>query len=241
MSIDSGGGRERPLREPSSQERPSQEPSLRERPLQEQSSRERLSWKQLSGKQSDPPQQGRTCRKCGVIRPAAMEDLPELLALYAGARAFMAANGNPDQWGTSSPPRYVLEEDIRKKRLFICERNRSVCGAFALVFGEDPTYARIEGGAWRSDAPYGTIHRIAGKETERGIFEECLSWCREQTGHIRIDTHEKNAVMRHLIEKNGFVRCGIIHVADGSPRIAYEWTAGGDRTGEAYREKKDSR
>ena len=143
-----------------------------------------------------------------MIRPAAMEDLPELLALYAGARAFMAANGNPDQWGTSSPPRYVLEEDIRKKRLFICERNRSVCGAFALVFGDDPTYARIEGGAWRSDAPYGTIHRIAGKETERGIFEECLSWCREQTGHIRIDTHEKNAVMRHLIEKNGFVRCG---------------------------------
>ncbi|HJD30704.1 MAG TPA: N-acetyltransferase [Candidatus Eisenbergiella stercorigallinarum] len=167
-----------------------------------------------------------------------MEDLPELLALYERARAFMAANGNPTQWGTSSPPRRVLEEDIRKKQLFICERNRGVCGAFALVFGDDPTYARIEGGAWRSDSPYGTIHRIAGKETERGIFEECLSWCRQQTGHIRIDTHEKNAVMRHLIEKNGFIRCGIIHVADGSPRIAYEWTAGG---GEAYREKKDSR
>lgn len=243
MSADSGGSRERSSQEPSlrerlsqeqsSRERPSQKPSLRERPSQEQSSRERLSWKQLSGKQSDLQQQGGTCRKCGVIRPAAMEDLPELLALYAEARAFMAANGNPDQWGTSSPPRHVLEEDIRKKRLFICERNRSVCGAFALVFGDDPAYARIEGGAWRSDAPYGTIHRIAGKETERGIFEECLSWCREQTGHIRIDTHEKNAVMRHLIEKNGFVRCGIIHVADGSPRIAYEWTAGGDRTGEA--------
>ena len=231
MSADTGGGRERPLQEQSSQERPSQE----------QSSRERFSGKQSLWKQSDLPQQGGACRKCGVIRPAAMEDLPELLALYAGARAFMAANGNPDQWGTSSPPRHVLEEDIRKKRLFICERNRSVCGAFALVFGDDPTYARIEGGAWRSDAPYGTIHRIAGKETERGIFEECLSWCREQTGHIRIDTHEKNAVMRHLIEKNGFVRCGIIHVADGSPRIAYEWTADGDRTGEAYREKKDSR
>ena len=205
----------------------------REWPSQEQSSRG-----QLSGKQPDLPQQGGTCRKGGVIRPAAMEDLPELLALYERARAFMAANGNPDQWGTSSPPRQVLEEDIRKKQLFICERNRGVCGAFALVFGDDPTYARIEGGAWRSDSPYGTIHRIAGKETERGIFEECLSWCRERAGHIRIDTHEKNAVMQHLIEKNGFIRCGIIHVADGSPRIAYEWTAGG---GEAYREKKDSR
>ena len=25
-----------------------------------------------------------------------------------------------------------------------------------------------------------------------------------------------------LLEKNGFTRCGIIHVADGTPRIAYQ-------------------
>ena len=28
-----------------------------------------------------------------------------------------------------------------------------------------------------------------------------------------------------LIEKSGFKKCGIIHVRDGSPRIAYHWTA----------------
>ena len=28
--------------------------------------------------------------------------------------------------------------------------------------------------------------------------------------------------MQHLIEKNGFVPCGIIHLEDGSPRLAYE-------------------
>ena len=28
--------------------------------------------------------------------------------------------------------------------------------------------------------------------------------------------------MQHLLEKNGFTRCGIIHVADGTPRIAYQ-------------------
>ena len=26
----------------------------------------------------------------------------------------------------------------------------------------------------------------------------------------------------HLLEKNGFTRCGIIHVEDGTPRIAYQ-------------------
>ena len=28
--------------------------------------------------------------------------------------------------------------------------------------------------------------------------------------------------MQHVLESNGFTRCGIIHVADGSPRIAYQ-------------------
>lgn len=37
-----------------------------------------------------------------------------------------------------------------------------------------------------------------------------------------IDTHKDNKITRHLIEKNGFAKCGIIYVADGSPRIAYE-------------------
>jgi hypothetical protein len=31
--------------------------------------------------------------------------------------------------------------------------------------------------------------------------------------------------MQRLIEKSGFKKCGIIHVRDGSPRIAYHWTA----------------
>lgn len=36
--------------------------------------------------------------------------------------------------------------------------------------------------------------------------------------------HKDNKITRHLIEKNGFAKCGIIYVADGSPRIAYEKT-----------------
>lgn len=28
-----------------------------------------------------------------------------------------------------------------------------------------------------------------------------------------------------LIEQNGFTKCGIIHVKNGTPRIAYHWTA----------------
>ena len=142
----------------------------------------------------------------------------------------MAAHGNPDPVGNLLPGAERAGGGYPEEELYICERDGKVCGVFAFPIGEDPTYEKMEGGGWLSDAPYGTIHRMAGKETERGIFEECLSWCREQIGHIRIDTHEDNRIMRHLIEKNGFVRCGIIHVADGSPRIAYEWIRRRKRT-----------
>ena len=33
---------------------------------------------------------------------------------------------------------------------------------------------------------------------------------------------ELATIMQHLLEENGFTRCGIIHVEDGTPRIAYQ-------------------
>ena len=42
--------------------------------------------------------------------------------------------------------------------------------------------------------------------------------------HLRIDTHENNAVMRHLITSRGFLPCGTITVEDGTPRLAFERT-----------------
>ena len=34
--------------------------------------------------------------------------------------------------------------------------------------------------------------------------------------------HADNKIMQHLLEKNGFARCGIIHVEDGTSRVAYQ-------------------
>ncbi len=97
-----------------------------------------------------------------MIRKALPEDMPVILKLYEQARRFMAEHGNPWQWGNTSPAQNVLEEDIRKERLYLCERDEKICGVFAFPVGEDPTYAKIEGGGWKLNTPYGTIHRMAG-------------------------------------------------------------------------------
>ena len=49
-----------------------------------------------------------------TVRKAIREDLPRIEEIYAYARKFMADNGNPNQWGTTTPPTYQLEDDIEK-------------------------------------------------------------------------------------------------------------------------------
>lgn len=155
------------------------------------------------------------------IRLAEKADLDEIMSIYAYAREFMVRSGNPTQWVNGYPERSMLEADIQKGNLYVVIREGKCCGVFCFVLGEDPTYAVIEGGAWRSGAPYGTIHRIASDGTG-GIFPAALEFCRGKILHIRIDTHENNYPMQHLVTKHGFSRRGIIYVADGTPRIAYD-------------------
>lgn len=178
-----------------------------------------------------------------MIRLARYDDLDRIMEIYQEARNYMEANGNPDQWGKNHPPRQLLEEDIGMGQLYVYTENRkaqtedsikepailhgeTIHGVFAFIIGADPTYTYIEEGAWLNDEIYGTIHRIAGDGVAKGVFEKCLDFCKSRIDNLRIDTHHKNYIMQHLVEKNGFERCGIVYMEDGSPRIAYQYLAG---------------
>lgn len=156
-----------------------------------------------------------------TIRNALQKDFDDILRIYARAREYMKHSGNPTQWGENFPPEALINDDIREKRNYVVEADGGIHGVFAFIPGADPTYARIEG-AWKSDAPYGTIHRIASDGKVKGVFAAAIAFCKTRSAHLRIDTHADNKTMRYAIEKADFKKCGIIRVADGSPRIAYE-------------------
>ena len=156
-----------------------------------------------------------------LIRTARWEDLPRIQEIYANARKFMAETGNPNQWGNTTPMTSVLEDDIRKGDLFVMTKDETIHGVFYFYIGIDPTYGEIEDGQWRSDTPYGTIHRIAG-DGSGGVLATAVAFGKERINHIRIDTHEDNKIMQRAIAKQGFQRSGSIHLANGSPRIAYD-------------------
>ena len=158
-----------------------------------------------------------------MFRQATINDMAAIEAVYAAARRFMAENGNPHQWGTTNPPRERIERLVSIGELYVEETDGEVHAAFSLTFGDDPTYGVIDDGDWLSDAPYAAIHNVASDGAVAGFFTRCVAFCRERSDHLRIDTHADNKVMQHLVTKHGFSRRGIIYLANGSPRIVYEW------------------
>lgn len=149
-------------------------------------------------------------------------DLPRILEIYNIAKAYMRASGNPNQWNGTYPDPETLRTDIEKQRLYVYKKNGRIHGVFMLLLEEEPTYAYIENGSWRQETPYGTIHRLAGDGEVKGLFAKCVAFCEGKVKYLRADTHFDNHTMQHLLEKNGFERRGIIYLANGDPRIAYQ-------------------
>ncbi len=158
-----------------------------------------------------------------MFRGATRSDLNQIMQIYARARQAMRDSGNPTQWGENFPPQELIEEDIDTNRLFVYLVNGQIMAVFAFILGDDPTYARIEEGSWLNDTlPYGTIHRLASSGKGHGVASKVIEWCLEHCESLRADTHADNQIMQKILEGNGFTKCGIIHVADGTPRIAYQ-------------------
>ena len=127
-----------------------------------------------------------------ILRPAETADVPDIQTVLQAARQIMWESGNLRQWGPDYP-------------------------------SPEPTYREIRDGAWLDDLrPYHVVHRIASLPSVHGIFRDIMDFCFSRDANIRIDTHRDNAIMRHNLLKYGFSYCGIIHVSDGSERLAYQ-------------------
>lgn len=160
------------------------------------------------------------------IRLSSEEDIPQMREVFAYARDFMARTGNPNQWAAGYPSEEQIRADIDCGSSYVVLRNKDIVATFVLRGGVDATYNNIYDGQWLNDKPYGTIHRVAGNGTAKGIFHIAMQMARRIYHDIRIDTHRDNKVMQHAIQKEGFRYCGIIHCWNGSERLAFQYTCG---------------
>ena len=158
------------------------------------------------------------------IRKATLDDIPALMRLFECAKGIMRASGNLHQWGVGYPSVEVVRHDIEQGVCYVATdgADGEIEATMAFIPGPDPTYSYIEGGAWPDDNPYHVIHRIAVAAPGKGYARLLLDWAFERAGTVRIDTHRDNVIMHHILQKYGFLRCGVIYLANGDARDAYQ-------------------
>ena len=166
-----------------------------------------------------------------MIRKTTKEDIKEIMPIFEEARGTIAALGI-DQWQNGYPSEEVVLADIEKDQSYLCELDGKVRGTFAMLENGEPTYDEIFDGHWQTgddSRDYIAIHRVAISVSSRGsglsgkIIGYAADFAKEKgRKSLRIDTHRGNVVMRRMLEKNGFVYCGIIYLESGDERVAYE-------------------
>ena len=158
-----------------------------------------------------------------MIRRAAVQDITAIMPVLEAAKGIMRASGNKDQWKDGYPTREIILSDIANGHGFVVEDGGIIVAYFAFIPAPEPTYSYIEGGSWLEDTlPYHVIHRIGSTPDSHGVFNAIMDWCREQDPNLRIDTHRDNHIMQHCILSYGFRYCGIIYLANGDERLAYQ-------------------
>ena len=149
--------------------------------------------------------------------------MAEIMKVMDAAKKIMRQSGNMHQWGDGYPSEAVITADMEKKGAFVIEDDSVIVGYFAFLSSPEPTYARIYEGEWLDDEqPYHVVHRMASYPDAHGIFNSIMDFCFSHDPNIRIDTHRDNTIMQHNIEKHGFTYCGIIFLASGDERLAYQ-------------------
>ncbi|MCL2406134.1 MAG: GNAT family N-acetyltransferase [Defluviitaleaceae bacterium] len=156
-----------------------------------------------------------------TIRKTTLADLDVVMEIYAYARAYMKESGNPNQWHDTHPPKAAIESDITAGLSYVCEDEGTITAVFYFNVEHEPTYDKIDG-KWLNNEPYGVVHRIARGPGAKGVGTTCLNWCANKYPNIRIDTHKDNSAMLKLLEKLGYVYCGIIWLANGDERMAFQ-------------------
>ena len=85
------------------------------------------------------------------IRKTEYNDLDTVVEIYAAAREFMVATGNPRQWAARAwPPREKILGDIEQGKSYVCVEGDEILAVFFYQYGHDidPTYRRIDDGNW---------------------------------------------------------------------------------------------
>lgn len=163
-----------------------------------------------------------------TLQAARPDELDACWEIIREGRAFQNEQGFV-QWTEDYPNRETLRQDIEEGKGFVLKVDGVIAAYMCVDFNGEPAYAAIEG-RWETEEPYAVVHRMAFAAAFRGrglaadtfalIERLCLS---RGVRSLRADTDFPNLRMQHVLEKCGFIRCGVV-IFQGGGKLAYDKT-----------------
>ncbi len=164
------------------------------------------------------------------LRKAQMMDLETILAILKDGRDQLAERGI-DQWQGDYPSKAQIVSDIQNGFAYLATSDdQETVGAISIVDAPDHAYDQLEGDWQLETDHYVVIHRVAihSQHAGKGYATQLLTQVieaikpqRQEVESIRIDTHEDNLAMQHLIAKVGFQRVGQLNGVYRQKEISY--------------------
>lgn len=162
-------------------------------------------------------------------RKATLSDLDQVMEAVEDSREVLRLQGN-GQWQDGYPNKNDFINDINNGRLFVTysDNPNEIVGVCAITYREED-YHHLYEGKWLTDLPYVVMHRVAIKKKYKGkglgkkLFEVFIDVAKKEGFRsLRIDTHEGNLLMRHIITSFGFIYCGKAILTPDKDRMVFE-------------------
>ena len=157
-------------------------------------------------------------------------DIQSIIKIINDAKIYLKSQ-EIDQWQNGYPNKKQIEKDIADNESYVLINDTNqVIATSMFTLRPEPTYKAIDG-KWKikETEKYGVIHRLAIDKNHRnkGIASYILNDFHQQLNKknirsLKIDTHEDNHEMQHLIKKLGYVYCGNIFTEYNAIRFAFE-------------------
>lgn len=140
------------------------------------------------------------------------KDLEKIASIFASAIKKMDEQNIP-QWDEVYPDKNIIEDDIRRKQLYMGMFENEIAVVYVLNNECDEQY---NNGRWQhKDASYNVIHRMCvnPKFQNQGIGSLTLSYIEDQLKNrgietIRLDTFSLNPFALKMYNKQGYKSIG---------------------------------
>ena len=152
------------------------------------------------------------------IRQAFPNEIGAIMTVIESARTALAEAGSTQWQGADGyPTEETIFDDVLNGQAYVGIVDGQIVSYAAVIVDGDPAYDKIYDGDWKHhNKRYITFHRIAvlSEFTGQGIAQTFIQGLIEGTDahDFRCDTHEKNTVMQHILEKLGYVYCGKVPI-----------------------------